>query len=226
VGSTFSGMSKLKKLLEVFLDDRLLLPLIGDPKQWAGLFETYLAEWEKWNGKINLTSETVADTIIDKHIFDSLQYARGVENSQSHVMDIGSGAGFPGIPLKVIFPGIFLTLVESQRKRANFLRNCVRKMHLENVEVLNDRAEELSDSLHEKFDLILFRGVGEVSHCLELAGPFLKTGGRVAFKKDPQAKATHEVRTDDYFMELKEELPLVSRTGIASKLMLFCKCST
>jgi len=219
-------MSKLEKLLEVFRDDRLLLPVIGDPKQWAGLFEAYLAEWGKWNGKINLTSETVADAIIDKHIFDSLQYARAVENPQSHVMDIGSGAGFPGIPLKVVFPGIFLMLVESQRKRANFLRNCVRKMRLENVEVLNNRAEELGVSYQEQFDLVLFRGVGEVTHCLELAGPFLKMGGRVAFKKDPQATTSHEVRKDDYYMELTEEIPLVSCAGIASKLMLFCKCST
>jgi 16S rRNA (guanine527-N7)-methyltransferase len=141
-------------------------------------------------------------------------------------MDIGSGAGFPGIPLKVIFPGIFLTLVESQRKRANFLRNCVRKMNLEHVEVLNKRAEELGVSWHDRFDLILFRGVGEVSHCLQLAGPFLKIGGRVAFKKDPQAKTSQEVRKKDYFIELTDEIPLMGRTGVHSKLMLFRKCST
>ena len=219
-------MSNIDRLLEVYRDERLQLPPIGEAREWARPLETYLAEWEKWNGKINLTSETVADAIIDKHIFDSLQYVRAVENPQSHVMDIGSGAGFPGIPLKVIFPEFFLTLVESQRKRANFLGNCVRKMRLENVEVLNNRAEELGVSYHDRFDLILFRGVGEVSHCLELAGPFLKIGGRVAFKKDPQAKASHEVRTEDYFMELTEEIPLTGRSGIASKLMLFCKCST
>ena len=101
-----------------------------------------------------------------------------VNNPQAHVMDIGSGAGFPGIPLKVIFPGIFLTLVERARESgANFLRNCVRRMGLENVQVLNNRAEEVESSYHRRFDLILFRGVGEVSHCLKLAGPFLKIGG-------------------------------------------------
>jgi len=219
-------MSHLNKLLEVFQDERLQLPPIGEAMEWASPLETYIAEWEKWNGKINLTSETVADAIIDKHIFDSLQYARAVDSPQSLVMDIGSGAGFPGIPLRVIFPGIFMTLVESQRKRANFLRNCVRKMRLENVEVINNRAEELGVSYHDRFDLILFRGVGEVPHCLELAGPFLKTGGRVAIKKDPLAKASPEVRKDDYFMELTEEIPLTGLSGIASKLMLFCKCST
>ena len=215
-----------KKLLELFQDERLQLPPAGEAQQWAGLLETYLAEWEKWNGKINLTSETEAEAVIDRHIFDSLQYARAVAESQSHVMDIGSGAGFPGIPLKVIFPEIFISLVESQRKRANFLRNCVRKMGLENVEVLNHRAEELDENYHGRFDLILFRGVGEVSECLQLAEPFLKTGGRVAFKKDPQTKVSGEVRKGPFFMELIEEIPLIGWTGVASKLMVFSKCFT
>lgn len=219
-------MSHLHKLLEVFQDERLQLPHSGEFGQWIEPLELYLAEWEKWNGKINLTSETVADAIIDKHIFDSLQYVRAVNNPQSHVMDIGSGAGFPGIPLKVIFPGIFLTLVESQRKRTSFLSNCVRKMRLDNVEVLNKRAEELGASYHEQFDLILFRGVGEVSHCLELSEPFLKVGGRVAFKKNPLAKLSHKVRTKDSFMEITDEIPILGRTGVPSKLMIFCKCST
>jgi 16S rRNA (guanine527-N7)-methyltransferase len=219
-------MSHLNQLLEVFRDERLQLPSTGDPAEWGAVLEMYLAEWEKWNGKINLTSETVAEAIIDKHIFDSLHYVRAVKNPQSQVMDIGSGAGFPGIPLKVIFPGLFLTMVESQRKRASFLLNCARKMHLDPVEVVNSRAEALGAGHHEQFDLILFRGVGEVSHCLELAGPYLKMGGRVAFKKDPRAEASHEVGKEGYFMELTDEIPIVGRTGVASKMMLFCKRST
>lgn len=202
------------------------MPSIGDSDEWGSLFEIYLSEWKKWNGKINLTSETVAEVIIEKHIFDSLQYVRAVENPRSQVMDIGSGAGFPGIPLKVIFPGLVMTLVESQRKRASFLQNCARKMRLDHVEVVNSRAEALEAGHHDRYDLILFRGVGEVSLCLELAVPYLKSGGRVAFKKDPEAKASNEVRSQGYFMELTDEIPILGRTGVASKMMVFCKRST
>ena len=218
-------MSHLDKLLAVFRDQRLVLPTSVEAEGFADLLELYLVEWNQWNGKINLTSETVAGAVIEKHIFDSLQYARAVDNPQCNVMDIGSGAGFPGIPLKVIFPGVFMTLVESQRKRANFLRNCVRNMRLENVQVINGRAEELDVIHQDRFDLILFRGVGEVSYCLQLAEPFLKIGGRVAFKKDPQVKTFHEMKIRDCLMTLTSETSLMGWTGIESKLVLYCKHS-
>jgi 16S rRNA (guanine527-N7)-methyltransferase len=219
-------MSRLDKLLEVFRDERLQLPTTGKPQAWGALLSVYLDEWAKWNGKINLTSETEADAVIQKHIFDSLQYARVVKDPKSRVMDIGSGAGFPGIPLKVIFPELHLTLVDSQRKRTNFLRNCARKMALNDVEVFTHRAEALGDEFLARFDLILFRGVGEVSYCLELAMPYLKTGGRVAFKKDPDAQASHAVRQADHFMALEEEIPILGQSDVASKMMLFQKRST
>jgi 16S rRNA (guanine527-N7)-methyltransferase len=219
-------MSRLDKLLEVFRDERLQLPPTGEVEKWGSALEEYLDEWAKWNSRINLTSETDPDAIIGKHIFDSLQYARVVKNPEARVMDIGSGAGFPGIPLKVVFPGLIMTLVDSQRKRTNFLRNCARKMGLSNVEVLTSRAEDLDAQYRERFDLILFRGVGEVSPCLELASVYLKTGGRVAFKKDPSSKATHEVRGAEYFMALEDEIPILGQTGIKSKMMLFQKRST
>jgi 16S rRNA (guanine527-N7)-methyltransferase len=219
-------MSRLNKLLEVFRDERLQLPSAGDADAWGASLIIYLDEWQKWNGKINLTSETDADAVIKKHIFDSLQYVRAVTSPQSRVMDIGSGAGFPGIPLKVIFPGLSMTLVDSQRKRTNFLRNSVRKMGLSNVAVLTSRAEDLGSRYHESFDLILFRGVGEVSPCLELAMPYLKMGGRVAFKKDPASKAADEVKGPGYFMALEDEIVILGQADVKSKMMLFQKRST
>lgn len=219
-------MSNLKQLHEVFQDERLQLPPIDRPEKWAEQLDTFLGEWARWNDKINLTSESDVAAVIHKHIFDSLQYCRAMKGMQSQVMDIGSGAGFPGIPLKVIFPGFFLVIVESQRKRANFLRNCVRKMELDNIQIINQRSEHLGANYLERFDMIMFRGVGNIAHCLKLAEPFLKNGGTVALKKEPEARPPEASRDREYNFELREEISLLGWTGISSKLMLFEKCST
>lgn len=223
--SLLSG-STLNLLLEVFQDQRLQLPPIDHPDKCAGRLQIFLAEWARWNGKINLTSEIDVAAVIHKHIFDSLQYGRAVKDSRSQVMDIGSGAGFPGIPLKVIFPEIFLVMVESQRKRANFLRNCVRKMGLENVQVFNQRAEDLETDYLVRFDLVMFRGVGDIPLCLKLARPFLKIGGQVVLKKEPGARVAESCGGKKDIFRLKDELSLQGWSGISSKLMLFEKCST
>ncbi len=188
--------------------------------------DTFLGEWARWNDKINLTAEGDAHAVIERHIFDSLQYVRGIKNPEGQVMDIGSGGGFPGIPLKVIFPGLKFVLVESQRKRTSFLRNCVRKMELANVEVLNQRAEDLADDYRNRFDLVVFRGVGDILYCSKLAGPFLKVGGQVVIKKEPDARAPEFAEQAGYKFQLADEIPFEGGTGVRSKLMLFAKSST
>ncbi len=219
-------MPNVNALLEVLHDKRLQLPAIENPEQAAGQLQVFLEQWQKWNPKINLTSEQQVTAIIQKHIFDSLHYARAVKDPVGRVMDIGSGAGFPGIPLKAIFPRLNLVLVESQRKRANFLRNCVRALGLQNAVVLNQRAEEVETIWQEKFDLVVFRGVGEISQCLKLAAPFLKMGGQVAMKKDPEAELSEPVSSPGFCLESENEIAVEGITGIASKLMIFEKRST
>jgi 16S rRNA (guanine527-N7)-methyltransferase len=219
-------VSHLKQLLEVFGDQRLQLPSTGDNGKWAEALDTFLREWARWNDKVNLTAEGDAAAVIERHVFDSLQYVRGVQNPQGQVMDIGSGGGFPGIPLKVIFPELKFVLVESQRKRASFLRNCVRKMALADVEVLNQRAEDLNTDYLDRFDLVVFRGVGDILYCAKLAGPFLKMGGQVVIKKEPDAKPPEFAEQVGYKFQLQDEIPFEGGTGVCSKLMLFSKCST
>lgn len=219
-------MSHLKQLLEVFGDQRLQLPSTGDTGKWAEALDMFLGEWARWNDKINLTAEGDAAAVIERHVFDSLQYVRGVQNPQGQIMDIGSGGGFPGIPLKVIFPELKCVLVESQRKRASFLRNCVRKMALADVEVLNQRAEDLSADYLDRFDLVVFRGVGDILYCSKLAGPFLKMGGQVVIKKEPDANPPEFAEQVGYKFQLQDEIPFEGGTGVLSKLMLFSKRST
>jgi len=219
-------MSNLKQLLEVFQDERLLLPAGGRAERWAETLDIFLSEWARWNDRVNLTSENLASEVIKRHIFDSLQYARAMKAARGAILDIGSGAGFPGIPLKVIFPHLVFVLVESQRKRANFLRNCVRKMSLENVEVLNQRAEGLSGDLLERFDLAVFRGVGDIAYCLKLAGPFLKPGGQAVIKKEPDAKFIELTVSRGCKFQLQDEIFFQGAAGVRSKLMLFGRSFT
>jgi len=219
-------MSNVDKILEVLSDNRLQLLDNISMDQAARLLQVFLQQWSRWNPKINLTSECRPEAVIENHIFDSLQYARVVTDPQGQVMDIGSGAGFPGIPLKVIFPELSLALVESQRKRASFLRTCVREMGLKQVAVHNLRAEEITSDHHGRFDLVLFRAVGELSHCLALAAPFLKMGGRVCIKKETAAEAPPPVEGEGFVLALKEEIAIEGKGGKSSKLVLFQKSST
>jgi 16S rRNA (guanine527-N7)-methyltransferase len=219
-------MSNLKRLLELFQDERLQLPSSGSREKWAEALDVFLQEWARWNEKINLTAEGKVEAVIEKHIFDSLQYVRAVRPDAMQVMDIGSGAGFPGIPLKIVFPESYFVLVESQRKRANFLRNCIRKVDLQRAEVLNSRAENLSADYRDRFDLVVFRGVGDIAYCLKLAGPYLKVGGRVVIKKEPDAKPPEFAEQKGCKFQLQEEIPFEGWTGVRSKLMLFIMSST
>ncbi|MBI5426777.1 MAG: 16S rRNA (guanine(527)-N(7))-methyltransferase RsmG [Nitrospinae bacterium] len=180
----------------------------------------FLAEWGKWSRKIDLTSEDDPQAVLEKHVFDSLQYARALRGRCPEILDIGSGAGFPGIPLKIIFPDYPMTLVESRRKRANFLQAVARSLALPRLEVVNARAEELlqKEGYAGRFDYIVFKAVAPMAECLEMGFPFLKTGGRIVIKK--------ETDTASPSLPVTEEIPIQSYHGIPSKLMIFEKCST
>lgn len=185
----------------------------------------FLAEWKKWSGKIDLTSENDAKLVLERHIFDSLQYARALRK-EGRTMDIGSGAGFPGIPLKIVYPEMNMVLVESRRKRANYLKTVVSALSLKNIEVINARAEELAEreEYRNQFDQVIFKAVGPLQKCMEWGLPFLKDGGRLVVKKEPDADMG-SVKDSKQFA-LLEKMPIKNLAGIASEILVFGKCST
>ncbi len=213
------------RIVELLNHPSLKLPKDTDFRQVTEQIQVFLAEWRKWNRKINLTSETEDQAVLEKHIFDSLQYSCAL-GPDGGLMDIGSGAGFPGIPLKLVFPRLFVVLVESQRKRASFLQNAVREMQLESVEVLHGRAEELGGSYKHRFDDVVFRSVGKLSQCLKIAAPFLRSKGRVINRKEPGAPRPGGGPEEPSPLELRTEIPVTNIKGIRSKLMVFEECST
>lgn len=145
-------------------------------------FETYYAELSDWNLRANLTSVTDYSEVQAKHFLDSLTVSLAAGNeltAGARVIDIGSGAGFPGIPLKIAFPGTGLHLVESVGKKTAFLSHLVEELALDRTTVHTGRAEVLArePELREYFDLALVRGVAKLSLLLEYSLPFCRTGG-------------------------------------------------
>ena len=145
-----------------------------------GLFQTYYEELADWNRRLNLTSITGFDDVQLKHFLDSLTITlAGHPLVGARVIDIGAGAGFPGLPLKIVFPDMKLVLLESRGKKATFLEHIVEKLSLADVEVIASRAEEAArlTNYRESFDIVLSRAVAPLPTLVELALPFARTGG-------------------------------------------------
>ncbi len=160
------------------------------------LFEIYLKELIEWNKKFNLTAITDPEEIKIKHFEDSLSISQSLNLSTQSVVDIGSGAGFPGIPLKLKCPDIKLTLIEAKEKKVTFLKHIVSVLRLENVEILWGRSEELlkqKPKLREHFDIALARAIAELPVLVEYALPFIKIGGIFIAMKSQGVEA--EVKT-------------------------------
>ncbi|NER20678.1 MAG: 16S rRNA (guanine(527)-N(7))-methyltransferase RsmG [Symploca sp. SIO1C2] len=145
-------------------------------------FQHLYKEILEGNRQLNLTRITNPEEFWEKHLWDSL---RGVVpgltsllTKPQQVIDIGTGAGFPGIPVAIAFPHIQVTLLDSTRKKINFLSDLIPRLGLNNVTTLIGRAEAIRQQQHRKqYDLALIRAVGKVSVCAEYALPLLKTGG-------------------------------------------------
>ncbi len=135
---------------------------------------------EAWNRRTNLISQQDAARLWERHVLPSIIPLRFVEIPPGNwVLDIGSGGGFPAIPLKILCPGLQMLLVDSVRKKTLFLQKAISDLKLEKIAVANRRVEELANSaeLRESFDLITARAVGSIDLLLDWGKPFLKKGG-------------------------------------------------
>ncbi|MDO8715366.1 MAG: 16S rRNA (guanine(527)-N(7))-methyltransferase RsmG [Dehalococcoidales bacterium] len=153
-----------------------------NPKQLEQ-FSVYYQELVDWNQRINLTSITGYEEVQIKHFCDSITVTLALKTSIAgkhlRVLDVGSGAGFPGIPLKILLPGISLVLLESTTKKTIFLRHLKEKLGLDDVEIVTGRAEEAArlEQYRERFDIVLSRAMAPLSALVELTLPFCSIGG-------------------------------------------------
>lgn len=135
-------------------------------------FEKYMQLLIEWNEKMNLTAITQEEEVWEKHFYDSIMPFTKMKFET--MCDIGSGAGFPGIPVKIAFPQVKMTLVEPLQKRCRFLNEVKTQLGLENLEILNVRAEDLAKEKRECFDVVSARAVAKLSILLELCVPLVK----------------------------------------------------
>ena len=147
-------------------------------------FELYFRELLKWNQKINLTAIRTEKGIVLKHFLDSLSINPYLSDVCT-LLDIGSGAGFPGIPLKIIAPALELTLIDSVRKKVDFQNHIIRTLHLKGIEAIHGRVQDqgVVQRLKERFDVVISRAFSDLSTLLILSQPLLRKGGRVLAMK-------------------------------------------
>lgn len=178
-------MNEAKKSFEALLDAKGLE--ITDTM--LSQFELYYRTLVEWNEKMNLTAITDRDEVFMKHFYDSLSlsFHQPMEKIES-IADIGSGAGFPSIPLKICFPHLRVTIIDSLNKRILFLEHLVKSIGLEQVAAVHGRAEDLGHQAdyRESYDLVTARAVARLNVLSEFCLPFTKVGGTFIAMKGSQ----------------------------------------
>lgn len=150
-------------------------------------FYNYMNLLLEWNEKINLTAITEPNEVILKHFIDSATIIKYIENNMS-IVDVGTGAGFPGIPLNIIKNNAKYTLVDSLNKRINFLNEVIEKLGLQNINTVHSRIEDFAKNNKEKFDVATSRAVASLNVLLEYLLPLVKVGGICICMKGSNAK--------------------------------------
>jgi len=154
-------------------------------------FETYFTTLVEWNEKMNLTALTEKTDVYLKHFYDSITASFYFDFTKPfHLCDVGAGAGFPSIPLKIVYPHIQVTIVDSLNKRISFLNHLANVLHLENVQFVHDRAETfgVNPAYRESFDVVTARAVARMSVLSEFCLPLAKVGGHFIAMKALHAK--------------------------------------
>lgn len=200
---------------------RSLFGLTLTPEQQRA-FRTLAAELLAWNQHINLTAITEPDQIETRHFLDSIAVVRAVTlQPGQRVIDVGAGAGFPGLPLRILFPKIALTSVEATSKKTDFIRHVANRLDMPDVTVLHARAEEIGqDAAHrEYYDVALARAVAYLPVLAEYLLPLVRIGGKmIALKGESAAREASEAEAALRLLggEMKRliavELPEVAET--------------
>ena len=180
-----------------------------DIKEKLNIYKENLVQWNK---VMNLTAITDSNEIDKLHFEDSLSLNKIYDFSGKKVIDIGTGAGFPGLPLKIADDSISLTLLDSLDKRLNFLRDTLEKLSIDDVTLIHARAEEIPKGFRENFDIAVSRAVARLNVLAEFCIPYVSVGGVFIAMKGP-----------DFEEELEEAKPAIKMLGAkCEKCVSYC----
>jgi 16S rRNA (guanine527-N7)-methyltransferase len=156
-------------------------------KENIGQFAVHAAELLRWNKRTNLTAITVPAEIAVKHFVDSIAPAPLIPPNSS-LLDIGSGGGFPGIPLKIMIPSLSVMLIDASRKKVSFQKHVIRTLNLSDIEARHVRAEEIAEDFSNFFDVILCRALSSLEDFISMSVPLLKKDGLMIALKGKEAE--------------------------------------
>ena len=182
------------------LEERLKERGILLTPRMAKQLDCYALFLKEYNEKINLTAITDYEEIIDKHFYDSLLAADGTLSGT--LVDVGTGAGFPGVVLKIVFPELHVILLEPLQKRCVFLEQLIEKLELKGIEVVRGRGEEYSLAHREEYDYVTARAVTNINKLIEICGAMVKMNGYFI-----------AMRGKDGVMELEEASKAITAMG-------------
>ncbi len=172
-------------------------------------FVTYLLELKKWNSIHNLTALKTDSDIISRHFLDSLLYLKAMPDERIRLADAGTGAGFPGIPIKIARPETHVALIEPVRKKAAFLRHVIRRLKLNDITVLAKRLEHLGKEHEHRYRIIVTRAVFPLRDFLEAACPYAAENGRIIASKGP--KVFDELKEAEGYPYLRNSVKEIHR---------------
>lgn len=188
---------QFKKLLE----EHDILLTEKQEKQFRRYFELL----QIWNEKLNLTTIIQKEDVYEKHFYDCLTLSFANDLKGKTLCDVGTGAGFPAIPLKIAFPDLKVIALDSMNKRMEFVKLVIKELELEDIEVVVARAEEYGREHREEYDYVTARAVSRLNVLMELSSPMVKVGGKFIALKGPLAKE-EAAECDGACRELKLEL--------------------
>lgn len=163
--------------VEIFIQELKKLNVVPTETQLKQLDKFYNLLIE-WNQKINLTRIVEKEDVYLKHFYDSLTITKVIDlNNVESLCDVGTGAGFPGIVLKIMYPNLKITLIDSLQKRVNYLNEIIKDLELDNIEAIHSRAEDYAKNNREKYDIVTARAVTNLKLLSELCIPMVKENG-------------------------------------------------